>query len=154
MAIHADDLAAPSEIAIRLLLTDQVAQSFGDDLGVSPVNVGVTSAQIRQKSQSRECGVGFPVSALAATGFADWAMGREVIVSLHGRPIVVARDPSIPTTVVILVPAQPIERSFHGQLAGSARADASRLCGAIRIEPGQIELRNLDCRRLTACTVP
>ena len=46
--------------------------------------------------------------------------------SFDGRAVLVASDPGVPTAVLVLVAAQPVERALDGQLAGGTRADPLR----------------------------
>ena len=136
MAVHADNLAAAAEIAVRLLLRDQEIEPPADSLGVAPLGMRVTCPQKGQKRQSRQGRVGLPVRTLAKALFAGRTVRGEVVVAFHGRPVVVPRDSGVPAAVVVLMPAQPVESPLDRQLAGGTRTDSLRPRGPVGVSLG------------------
>ncbi len=144
VTIHADLPASAAEVAVGLLRQEQEAEPPADRVGVLAVGVGVARAQVGQKRETGQRGVGLPVGALAEAGLAGRAEDGEVVVFLDQRAVVVPGGGAIPAAVGVLVPRQPIEGALDGLLAGVAGAGALGQGRAVGVEPRAVDLGDVD----------
>ena len=62
VAVHTDNLAPATKVAVGLLFGNEVVESLPHGLGVSPGGMSVTGPEVRQQSQAGYRGIGLPVA--------------------------------------------------------------------------------------------